>query len=67
MKKIEDLLGGVPYLGDSHHTDCWDSHTVVAHPSEGWTSESGQAVGERAANLPKLGFERLGVASSEKA
>ena len=59
-KKIEDLLVGVPYLGDIHHTD-WDSQMVVAHPSEGWALEPGQVVGELAASLPKLDFERPGV------
>lgn len=39
---------------------------LVAHPSEGSTSELGQAVGEPAANLPKLDFERFEVANSEK-
>ena len=66
MKKIEDLLVGVPYLGDSHHTD-WDSHMIVAHPSEGLALGPGQAVGEPAASLLKPGFERLDVASSGKA
>ena len=66
MKKIEDLLVGVPYVGDIHRTD-WDSHMVVVHPSEGFALEPDQAVGEPAANWPKLDFERLGVASSEKA
>lgn len=65
MKKIEDLLVGVPYLGDIHHTD-WDSHMVAAHPFEGLTLEPDQAVGEPAANLLKLDCERLGGASLGK-
>ena len=65
MKKIEDLLVGVPYLGDIHHID-WDSHMVVVHPFGGLTLEPGQAVGEPAANSLKLDFERLGVANSGK-
>ena len=65
MKKIEDLLAGVPYLGDIHYTD-WDSHMVVGLPSEGLALAPGQAAGEPAANLLKLDFERLGVANSGK-
>ena len=37
----------------------------AAQSSEGSAWGSGQAVGEPAANLPKLDFERLGVANSE--
>lgn len=65
MKKIDDLLVGVPYLGDIQHTG-WDSHTIVAHPSEGLTLGPGQVVGGPAANLLKLDFEHLGVANSGK-
>ena len=63
MKKIEDLLVGVPYVGDIHHTD-WESHTAVAHPYEDSTLELDQAVGEPVASSPRLDFERLDVASS---
>ena len=49
MKKIDDLLVGVPCHGDIHYTD-WDSHMIVAHPSEGFVLEPGQAVGEPAAS-----------------
>lgn len=59
-------LVGVPYLGDIHHTD-WDSHMVVAHPSEDLALVPDQAVGEPAGNLLKLDSERLGVANSGKA
>lgn len=65
MKKIEDLLVGVPCLGDIHYTE-WNSQMAVAHPSEGLTLEPGQVVGGLAANLPKLDFERLGVVNSGK-
>ena len=67
MKKIENLLVGVPYLGDIHHID-WDSHMVAAHPFEGLAWESGQAVDVDgpAANLLMLDFDRLGVANLEK-
>ena len=62
MKKIENLLVEVPYLGDMHHTD---SHTVAAHSSEGFAWGSGQAAGEPAANSLEQDFERLGAANSE--
>ena len=65
MKKIEDLLVGAQYLGEIHHTD-WDSHMVVAHPSEGLALAPGQAAGEPAVNLLRLDFERLDGASSGK-
>ena len=66
MKKIDDLLVGVPCPGDIHHTD-WNSHMMVAHPSEGFVLEPGQAVGEPAASSLKLGFEQLGAESVGKA
>ena len=65
MKKIEDLLVGVPYFGDMLHTD-WDSHIVAAHSSEGSAWGSGLAVGEPVASSLKLEFERFGVANWEK-
>ncbi len=65
MKKIEDLLVGAQYLGEIHHTD-WDSHMVVAHPSEGLASAPGQAAGVPVANLLRLDFEHLDGASSGK-
>ena len=64
MKKIEDLLVGVPYVRDMIHTDC-DSQIVAAQPFEGLAWGPGQAVGEPAVNLLKLDFERLGAASLE--
>ena len=59
MKKIEDLLVGVPYLWDK-------THMLVAHPSVDLALEPGRAVGEPAVNLPKLDFGRPGVANSGK-
>ena len=64
MKKIEDLLVGVPYLGDIHIDR--DSHMVAAHPFEDLTWESGQVVDEPAANSLTLDFERFDVVNSEK-
>lgn len=65
MKKIEDLLVGVPYLGDTmHHTDS-HSHIVAAQPFEGLAWGPDQAVGEPAVNLLKLDSERLGAANLE--
>ena len=64
MKKIEDLLVEAPCLGDNYYMG-WNSRMVAAQSSEDFPWGPGQAVGEPAANVLKLDFEPLGVASSE--